>query len=86
MTGGLPGPETLEGEREEVSWALSPFSWLTEGRGGLNEYESPPPPRAGPSTFLHTSPSLERLLRIKCKSHIYWYESDCTVTFSQQRV
>lgn len=41
---------------------------------------------AGPIRFLHTSPSPERLLRIKCKSHIYWYESDHSVTFSQQRV
>lgn len=41
---------------------------------------------ASPVRFLHTSLSAERLLRIKCKSHIYWYESDHSVTFSQQRV
>lgn len=66
----------------------SPFGWLMDGHEGLNEYESPPPPPRGasPIAFLHTSPSLERLLRIKCKSHIYWYESDRSVTFSQQRV
>lgn len=39
-----------------------------------------------PIRFLHTSPSPERLLRIKCKSHIYWYESDHSVTFPQQRL
>lgn len=84
MTAGLPGALTLEGEREEGG--LGPVTLQLADGEVLMNMNCPLLLRAGPIRFLHTSPSPERLLRIKCKSHIYWYESDHSVTFSQQRL
>lgn len=84
LTVGLPGTVALEGEQEggrpgTVSLQQADGAALMNMNRLLLH-------GAGPIRFLHTSPSPERLLRIKCKSHIYWYESDQSVTFSQQRV
>lgn len=84
MTAGLPGAVTLEGEQEEGG--LGAVSLQPADVEVLMNMNRLPLHGAGPIRFLHTSPSPERLLRIKCKSHIYWYESDHSVTFSQHRV
>ena len=84
VTAGLPGAVTLEGEQEEGG--LGAVSLQPADMEVLMNMNRLPLHGAGPIRFLHTSPSPERLLRIKCKSHIYWYESDHSVTFSQHRV
>lgn len=84
MTAGLPGALTLEGAREEGG--RGPVTLQRADVEVLMNMNRLPRQGASPIRFLHTSPSPERLLRIKCKSHIYWYEADHSVTFSQQRL
>lgn len=71
---GLPGVATLEGAwREGEQGAVTPQLAAVELLMNMNLLLLH---GAGAIRFLHTSPSPQRLLRIKCKSHIYWYESD----------
>jgi hypothetical protein len=79
-TVGLPRAVTLAGGRRRagraVTLQLANVEVLMNMNGRLLLH------RAGPIRFLHTSVSPERLLGIKCKSHIYWYESAHGITFS----
>lgn len=85
VTVGLPGAVTLEGESKEGALGAVTLQ-LADVEVLMNMNRLLLLRGASPVRFLHTSLSAERLLRIKCKSHIYWYESDHSVTFSQQRV
>lgn len=83
-TVGLPRAVTLAGGRRRAGKAVTLPQANVEVLMNMNGCLLLR--RASPIRFLHTSASPERLLGIKCKSHIYWYESAHSITFSPRRI